>query len=128
MKEFKMWSRVKMSINEYNHIRRVHERDIWWCSMGVNVGDELDGKGQEFGRPVLVMKQLSARMVLIVPLTSSQSEHKYRLDVGYVKRERSKIILSQIRVVDTRRFMERITILDKKTFGAIQKAARELLF
>jgi hypothetical protein len=32
-----------------------HKREIWWCSLGVNVGFEQDGTGTNYDRPVLVI-------------------------------------------------------------------------
>ena len=27
-----------------------HEREVWWCAVGVNVGTEVDGKNDDFER------------------------------------------------------------------------------
>jgi hypothetical protein len=35
------------------------EREVWWCSIGLNVGDEEFWKGAYFTRPVLVFKKYS---------------------------------------------------------------------
>ncbi len=28
--------------------------DIWWCSLGMNLGEEMFGKGTKFRRPVML--------------------------------------------------------------------------
>lgn len=55
-KLFDLWNFSKKSINEHGTIRYCHEREIWWCSIGVNVGFEQDGTGQHFDRPVVVIR------------------------------------------------------------------------
>src|SRR5579864_8524776 len=31
-----------------------HERELWWCALGANMGVEADGKHDLFERPVLI--------------------------------------------------------------------------
>jgi hypothetical protein len=42
----------KQKLNEIEFNSYAHERDVWWCSLGVNVGVEADGKHGNFERPV----------------------------------------------------------------------------
>lgn len=46
------------------------EGDIWWCSIGFNIGSESYGKGENFRRPVLVIKKLSSDLCIALPITS----------------------------------------------------------
>jgi mRNA interferase MazF len=32
--------------------------EIWWCSIGENIGSEMYGKGEFYRRPVLVIRKL----------------------------------------------------------------------
>ena len=41
--------------------------------MGVNIGSELDGKGDEFTRMVVVLKKTSSTMFYALPLSSKQA-------------------------------------------------------
>jgi mRNA interferase MazF len=43
------------------------ERDIWWVSIGVNVGFEEDGKHEKFLRPVLILKKFNKELFLGIP-------------------------------------------------------------
>jgi hypothetical protein len=45
-----------------------HAREIWWCAVGVNVGNELDGTGKEHDRPVLVIGPFNAETFFGVAL------------------------------------------------------------
>ncbi len=36
----------------------VNEGEIWWASIGENVGFEISGKSERFSRPVLIFRKL----------------------------------------------------------------------
>ena len=43
-KDFDSWNGEKKNLEQIGHNNLVfHEREIWWCSIGVNLGDEQDG-------------------------------------------------------------------------------------
>ena len=39
-KDFDSWNKEKKEINSHDELVLFHEREIWWCSIGINVGDE----------------------------------------------------------------------------------------
>jgi mRNA interferase MazF len=129
MKDFDTWNIQKKNINNTDsEISGYHPREVWWCRMGLNIGFEQDGKDVEFMRPVLILKGLGPHTLLIAPLTSSSHEHKYRVTIGELEGKQSKVIISQIRVIDIKRLVDKIGYIDKEIFKHIQKTARELLF
>lgn len=69
-KDFDAWSKVKKKIDSKDTLEEVKIGDIRWASLGVNVGGEIDGKGSQFLRPVLVLGIKGTTLALIVPLTS----------------------------------------------------------
>jgi mRNA interferase MazF len=64
MKDFDTWNEEKKIVNE----RRIDEnlffydREVWWCSVGINVGIEADGKNSNFERPILVLKKFNSNI------------------------------------------------------------------
>ena len=44
-----------------------------------------------------------------------------------IEGEESFAILSQIRLIDTKRFTDRLSVLDTKTFDKIRKAVKDLI-
>src|SRR3989338_3895149 len=115
-KDFDRWNIKKKSLHAAGKEPFFHEREIWWCALGVNIGFEQDGSGEEYRRPVVVIKGLSKQTSLIVPLTASLNQHPLRIRVGLVDGKEASAILSQIRVIDTKRFVRKIGTLKKQTF------------
>ena len=126
-KEFDKWNEKKKKINEQELDIFYHEREIWWCSLGVNIGSEQDGSGEEYRRPVLILKGLSRQTCLIVPLTASPQTHPLRPSVGLVDGKAATALLSQIRVIDSKRLVRKIGYLNQETFNRIRKTAKDLL-
>lgn len=125
-KDFDRWNSEKKK----THIetpRLYTVREIWWCRLGVNIGSEQDGRGDTFLRPAIILRGFGPDACLIVPLTTSAREHPFRIFVGIVDGHEARANLSQLRVVDTRRLVEKIGFLEKGIFGDLRKIARELL-
>jgi mRNA-degrading endonuclease toxin of MazEF toxin-antitoxin module len=64
---------------------------------------------EAFSRPVLILKGFSRRVCLIVGEKNGTA------------------IISQIRLIDTRRLEPHITTIDKETFERIRKAVKDIL-
>jgi mRNA interferase MazF len=126
MKQFDEWNGIKKIVNDQT-AKLYGERDIWWCSLGVNVGFEQDGTGRSFERPVVVLKGFSKMVCLVVPLTTSTKENKYHFPLGEIDGKQASAITSQVRLVDTRRFIDKIGMLDTLKFKGLKNAVKDLL-
>jgi len=126
-KDFDNWNKEKRRIHETEENRFYKIREIWWCSIGLNVGFEEDGTSKEYQRPVLVLKGFSRQVCWAIPLTTSTKENPYHIKVGAIEDRESFAIISQLRLIDTKRFTDRLAILDEETFETIRKAVRDLI-
>ncbi len=97
----------------------VHEREVWWCALGVNVGVEADGKHDNFERPVLVIRKFNTDAVLVVPLTSRVKKNPYHALFRH-DGETFSAVVSQIRLVSTKRLLRRLYRMDSSIFDKIQ--------
>jgi mRNA interferase MazF len=59
MEKFDQWNTVKQNTHQKKERVFFHEREIWFLSIGQNIGFEQNGKGSNFLRPVLILKQFS---------------------------------------------------------------------
>ena len=124
-KDFDRWNEEKKTTNAES-ARFYTVREIWWRRLGVNVGSEQDGNGELFLRPVVIVRSFGAHTCLILPLTTSAQKHPLRIPVGEVQGKSASAIMSQMRVIDTRRLVEKIGFLDKDIFTTLRKKARML--
>ncbi len=95
-----------------------HEREVWWCSLGINIGVESDGKNDYFERPVLIVKKFNADMIWIIPLTSRKHNNEYYRKVDH-EFGPSWACLTQLRVVSTKRLLRKIGMTVQTDFEAV---------
>jgi len=130
-KRFTEWNTKKIEVNKIDTSNLYfREREIWWCALGANVGFEQDGKGEEFRRPVLILKKFNRFVVLVVPLTTRIKVHKYYIPCGVSDTSdtiQRMAIISQIRLVDTKRFIDKLGVADSGSFSTIKNAIKALL-
>jgi mRNA interferase MazF len=129
-KDFWKWHKKKEYINNKENIKSIYfrEREVWWCALGVNVGFEQDGKGSEFRRPVLILKKFNQFVFLAVPLsTKTKENNKYYLQCNLGDGIPRSVIISQIRMLDTRRLMDKLGVLDEKSFFEIKNVIKAIL-
>ena len=127
IKDFDSWNMQKKAIHNSGKNKFYHPRDIWWCSLGINIGFEQDGTKEEKSRPVLILKGLSKNTCLVIPLTTSAEQHPMRIFLGVVDNKKASAIISQMRVVDTKRLFRKIGILNKEKFEEIRKTVKGLI-
>jgi mRNA interferase MazF len=126
-KDFDSWNEQKKQANNRKEAPFCHDREVWWCALGVNVGSEQDGSGDGYRRPVLVLKGLSTVTCLVIPLTTSTRHHPLRPSVGTIEGKDAHALISQMRVVDTKRLVRKVGYLERTIFEEIRKAVREML-
>ena len=126
-KDFNSWNILKKNLNRTGRVFFAHPREIWWCSLGVNVGFEQDGTGEVGERPVLILKGFSQRVCWAVPLTTSTKKNPYHISLGTVGGKEAFAIISQIRLIDTKRLVNKIGFIDKKSFDDTRKAVKDLI-
>jgi mRNA interferase MazF len=126
-KDFDNWNEKKKIIHNRTDTLFFHKREIWWCALGINVGFEQNGHGKEYLRPAIILKGMSKQTCYIVPLTASSSEHPLRPSVGVVDGKEARALLSQLRLIDSKRLAKKIGYLDKDIFEKIRKDVKGTL-
>ncbi len=97
------WNDLKKKLNIQPKSPSFEEREIWWCSIGLNVGHEENGKSELFSRPALVVRKFNRHIFLGIPLTSKIKEyHKFYHKIHFKDKEQS-VMLSQARVWESKR-------------------------
>jgi len=125
-KDFDSWNQVKKQTNTSAFTDFVHARDVWWCALGINIGVEQDGKHDSFERPILVLRKFNRDMVLAVPLSTRVKENPYRIKFVH-EREEFVALISQIRLVSTKRLKRRMYKMSSDIFNEIREKTKAML-
>ena len=126
VKRFLEWIHLKEKLHD-NTYRPPHvtEGDIWWVSIGENVGRELNGKSKLFSRPVLVFKKLSRETFFGLPTTTQDRVGSWYVQI-YQRGVIISVILSQARVFDVKRLSTRIGRIDDSDMKKVKTGFRNL--
>jgi mRNA interferase MazF len=127
MSDFSPWCKLKEAIHGSDRGPNIKEREIWWCSLGLNIGNEMNGKHELFHRPVLVLKKLSHDSVLIAPITSKIKQGTWYVNIC-IKNEQRTLCIHQIRIINTRRFGKYLSRLPESQFEIVKKNFQSLYF
>ncbi len=125
-KEYDDWNKLKKDLSTKKSNVFFHEREIWFCSIGKNLGFEEDGKNSLFERPILILRKFNNDIFLAIPLTSSRKSNKYYYHYMIGDKKYSGI-LSQIRLLDRRRLSRKIGMMHEEDFDNILKNIKGLL-
>ncbi len=114
LKQFLKWIGLKEKLHfQYRRTPEVSEGDIWWASLGENIGYEISGKSKLFSRPVIIFRKLSKNFYLIIPLTTQMRTGTWYVNFKHAEREMTAC-LHQVRAIDYRRLSTRLGVLDPK--------------
>ncbi|MEK7629714.1 MAG: type II toxin-antitoxin system PemK/MazF family toxin [Patescibacteria group bacterium] len=125
-KNFDGWNERKKSIDRSNSLADFHEREIWWCSIGINVGSEQHSQTNDFSRPILVVKKFTRDVFWGIPLTTKTKDLDFRarFNLGGVEND---LLILQMRVYDRKRLIRKIGTIPKNDFTKLTDIIRNLL-
>ena len=126
MKDYQAWHTLKSTIQHSYPEKLFREREIWWCSVGANVGFEQDGKNQRFERPVLILRKFNRGMFWGLPMTSQAKQGKFYASF-LLKNSPVTAIVSQLRVLSSKRLIRRISRINEAVFIRIEDMTIALL-
>ena len=114
------WCKLKIALwNKQNKVV-FKQGDIWWCSLGVNLGEEMFGKGAKFTRPVLIFRKFTSNSFLGLPLTKQEKEGSWYGEIT-IHGEKRWVMFNQVRILDKKRLTNRIGALDNKDLEKVRK-------
>jgi mRNA-degrading endonuclease toxin of MazEF toxin-antitoxin module len=102
------------------------EREVWWCSIGLNVGFEENGKGQLFNRPVLILKKCGSKTFIGIPVSTTKRRGNFYYPIELDGRP-CVCLLTHIRLFDSRRLTEKVVTLKEIEFQLIRKSLKDLI-
>jgi mRNA interferase MazF len=118
-KDFDTWNLFKKELDVSKN-KLFREKEIWWCSVGVNVGSEQHSLTADFSRPVLVFKKWSSNTFWGIPLTTKIKDLEFRYEF-YIGEIHNQALITQMRCFDSKRLIRRLETMDDVLFREIQE-------
>lgn len=119
------WCKVNILLVEKKKDFHFKEGEVWWCSIGLNIGEEEFGKGAIFERPVLIFRKFTKNSFLGLPLTSHKKEGSWYVSCR-VAGKAGSVMLNQARIFDGARLLNYITRVKDVELEIIRIKFREL--
>ncbi len=126
MKKFDNWNEVKKQIDNKTKISIPKEREVYWASIGENIGFEQNGKSELFTRPVLVFKRFNKNIFFGVPLSTQIKDGNFFFTFT-LNGELSNALLVQGKLFDIRRLEKKIGMISKDEFSQLKLKFKDLL-
>ncbi len=109
-KDFARWTTVKEKIEIRSIAKNPKRNEIWYASIGENIGNEICGKNHLFERPVYVLERLGNGCI-VIPLSTQSGNERFRYQFSSIMNWRmSSALLDQIRFISNKRFDRKLPI------------------
>jgi len=128
-KNFQGWSKLKKILHSLPIYLQFNEGEVWWAALGANIGIEIDGKGENFDRPIVIVRKFSKDHMWVVPLTRRTIiNNKVHLSLSFkIFGVPTAAMITQLQTMSQERLLRRIGILTKDQFLMICKSLITLL-
>lgn len=128
MKDFNSWLLLKAKLDALLHKAPfVSEGDIWWASVGENIGSEIGGKSSLYSRPVIIYKKLAHGFYFVIPTTSKNKTGTWYVSFEY-KEQDMVAYLHQARSIDYRRLSSKLGTIAQADYLKIEQGFKNLYF
>ena len=120
-KIYNRWNDIKKRLDKTPVPPKFGAGEVWWCSVGRNVGVEIYGKGKYFLRPIFIFKKNNRLSFMGIPITSQRHDGSQYVPFELRGRYESAVI-SQAKTTSALRLHHRIGEVDEETFRKILTA------
>jgi mRNA-degrading endonuclease toxin of MazEF toxin-antitoxin module len=125
---FDAWNKQKQAIDARPPVLVFAQpQDVWFCRLGRNVDVETNGGGENFSRPMVIIKSFNRRMVWAIPLTSKPKSHDFHFRFTDPLGTDVAANVAQLRLISTKRLARKIYRMDEAIFDRIGDLARTFL-
>lgn len=126
------WNSVKKKTQKGHRKLGIKPREIFWLKIGKNIGDKEFGKGKEFVRPVIIVRQLTADLFVGVATTTTKKENNdYFHTIKYTNYKQVEIqsvaMLLQFRTFSKKRLLGKIWKVNKDEFNVIVETLKGVI-
>ena len=126
-RDFDSWNKEKKNLENTGHEELIfHEKEIWWTSIGINLGDEQDGKNDLFERPVLVLRKFNKKLAWVLPMSTQEKIGDYYFPLEHEGKVFT-VLLSQLKLMSVKRFRRFIRKISPNQLSLIKASIVKIL-
>ncbi len=123
---FDQWIGKKKELNFKKGALNFKEREIFWCALGHNIGDEENEKNLVFSRPVLILKKFNKNLFWGITLTTKIKDNPYYIKFSFKDMDQSAMI-THLRLFDSKRLCNKLSQLNLSDFIRIKDSIKNCL-
>jgi len=133
-KAFDEWNSAKKLADASDRQVFGYPREVWWCFLGVNIGAEIDGKNENFERPIIIMRVYNKETMLVLPTTGRAKTDRFHFPIEIdaqnpeTKESYKKTVyvkLTQARVISNKRLVRKIDVISEENFEKIKNVFKD---
>ena len=124
---FDEWNEVKKRTQGKVLTAYFREREIYWANIGKNIGDEQNGKGKDFMRPLLVFRKYNNSLFCGIPLSTTIREGTFFYNFSFLDDKTSSALLVQAKTFDVKRLDRKIGTINKTDFEKLEIKFKSLM-
>ncbi|MFA6340731.1 MAG: type II toxin-antitoxin system PemK/MazF family toxin [Candidatus Paceibacterota bacterium] len=128
-KDFDKWNGLKKEIDLSNNEpdKFPKEGEVWMSNLGENIGFEQNGSGDNFSRPVLIIKKFNNKMFWAIPLSTKQKKFDFYFNYTDVNDQKVSAILAQMRLISIKRLKRKLYELEHKRVLEVKNSLKSFL-
>ncbi len=129
MDDFDLWNKLKKKIEAERNIpdKYPKEGEVWMSSIGKNIGFEQNGSGDNFSRPVVIIKKFNNHMFWSIPLSTKQKDLDFYYNYTDVYKQEVSVILAQMKLLSVKRLKRKLYEMDIKQVQEIKLKLQSFL-
>jgi mRNA interferase MazF len=126
---FDIWNEIKKKIDSesFRNKKFPKEGEVWMAAIGKNIGFEQNGSGDNFSRPILVIRKFNNQMFWCVPLSTKQKSIDFYFNYSDPEGNKVSAILAQMKLVSSKRVMRKIYRIEDSLFKLVKERLRSFL-
>jgi len=124
-KDFNSWNILKQNIDSERNRPSFKQREIWWCHIGLNIGDEENGKGKSYQRPVLVLRKFNNHIFFAVPLTTRVKDNPLYHKIHFKGKDQCAM-LSQAKTLESKRIINKMGKITTEEFKKLKESFKNV--
>ena len=131
LNDFDKWNELKKKIDADVKIitpdRFPKEGEVWMSATGKNIGFEQNGSGDNFSRPILIIKKFNNHMFWAVSLSTKQNEFDFYFNYTDPDGNHVSAILAQLKLISIKRLNRKLYDLPVEQLKAIKSKLKDFL-